>query len=112
VRAKKIAFVSLVLVGAALIALVVAGSFLTAPAPQSIGELPNDLSGRSVQFASGSGASIHGWFIPGKQRSGAVVLMHGEPKDFGLFKVQNMSTCITQHLRNMSHACWNSFKRI
>ena len=81
-RAKKIAFVSLVLVGAALIALVVAGSFLTAPAPQSIGELPNNLSGRSVQFASGSGASIHGWFIPGKQRSGAVVLMHGEPKEF------------------------------
>jgi len=66
-----------VLVAAALIAVVVAGSFLTAAAPESIGELPSDLSGKSIEFSSGSGATIHGWFLPGKQGAGAVVLMHG-----------------------------------
>ena len=77
VRAKKLAFICLVLVSAALIAILVAGSLLTAPAPQSVGELPTDLPGRSIQFPSGSGATIHGWFIPGKLGGGAVVLMHG-----------------------------------
>lgn len=77
VKAKKSVFVCLVLVGAALIAVLVAGNFLTAPAPQSIGELPSNLSGKSIEFSSGSGATIHGWFMPGKQGGGAVVLMHG-----------------------------------
>jgi hypothetical protein len=119
----------LVPIGAALIATLVAGNFLTAPAPETIGELPNDLSGRSVQFSSSSGSTLHGWFIPGKHGGGAVVLMHGvrsnrlknlnactklqaSQKSFGLSKVQNMSTCIAQHLLNMRRACWNSFKRI
>ena len=77
VNSKRILLVCLTLVAAALIAIFVAGSFLTAAAPQSIGDLPNDLSGRSVQFSSSSGATIHGWLIPGKQSAGAVVLMHG-----------------------------------
>jgi len=64
-------------VGAALIAVLVAGNFLTASAPQSIGELPSDLSGKSIEFSSGSGATFHGWFISGNQGGGAVVLMHG-----------------------------------
>jgi len=55
----------------------VAGGLLTAPASQPIGELPNDLPGESVQFSSGSGSTIHGWFIPGQNQGGAVVLMHG-----------------------------------
>lgn len=59
------------------IALAVAGSFLTAPANQSIGELPSDLAGNSVEFASESGSTIHGWFIPGEKGGGAVALMHG-----------------------------------
>jgi fermentation-respiration switch protein FrsA (DUF1100 family) len=77
VKAKKSVFVCLVLVGAALIAVLVAGNFLMAPAPQSIGELPSDLSGKSIEFSSGSGSTIRGWLIPGKQGGGAVVLMHG-----------------------------------
>lgn len=77
VKAKKLGLVLLALVGCLLVAILVAGSFLTAPAPQCIGELFSDLSGRSVQFSSGSGATIHGWFIPGQHGSGAVVLMHG-----------------------------------
>lgn len=54
-----------------------AGSLLTAPKRQSVGSLPSDLTGRSVQFPSASGATVNGWFIPGKKGSGAVVLMHG-----------------------------------
>ena len=33
--------------------------------------------GTSVEFPSESGATIHGWFIPGKKGTGAIVLMHG-----------------------------------
>lgn len=55
----------------------VAGSVLTAPIPASIGNLPADLVGRSVQFPSESGTVIHGWFIPGNKGMGAIILMHG-----------------------------------
>jgi alpha-beta hydrolase superfamily lysophospholipase len=54
-----------------------AGSFLTAPANQTIGNLPSDIAGSSVQFSSESGSTIHGWFIPGKKGMGAIALMHG-----------------------------------
>jgi fermentation-respiration switch protein FrsA (DUF1100 family) len=54
-----------------------AGSILSAPVHQSIGNLPSDLAGRSIQFSSESGATLHGWFIPGKKGAGAIVLMHG-----------------------------------
>lgn len=54
-----------------------AGSILSAPVRQSIGNLPSDLAGRSIQFPSESGATLHGWFIPGKKGKGAIVLMHG-----------------------------------
>ena len=54
-----------------------AGSALSKPVPQLIGDLPADLVGRSVQFPSESGATIHGWFIPGKKGKGAIALMHG-----------------------------------
>ena len=50
---------------------------MTTPANQSVGNLPPDLQGRNVQFASGSGADIRGWFTPGKRGAGAIVLMHG-----------------------------------
>lgn len=62
---------------AALLGIWLAGSFLTSGAPQKIGNLPEDLSGESIQFQSDSGATIHGWFIPGKAGAGAIVLMHG-----------------------------------
>jgi fermentation-respiration switch protein FrsA (DUF1100 family) len=54
-----------------------AGTILTAPAPHSIGSLPSDLQGRSIQFPSESGSTIHGWFMSGRPGAGAVVLMHG-----------------------------------
>jgi alpha-beta hydrolase superfamily lysophospholipase len=54
-----------------------AGSILSAPANQAVGNLPSDLAGSEVQFPSASGTTIHGWFIPGKKDAGAIVLMHG-----------------------------------
>lgn len=55
----------------------VAGTILTAPARQSVGAAPSDLPARAIQFQSHSGATINGWFIRGKERAGAVILMHG-----------------------------------
>jgi fermentation-respiration switch protein FrsA (DUF1100 family) len=52
-------------------------SYLGAPAPRSIGNVPSGLTGRSVEFHSESGATIAGWFLPGQKGAGAVVLMHG-----------------------------------
>jgi fermentation-respiration switch protein FrsA (DUF1100 family) len=60
-----------------LIGSLIAGSVLTAPVPQSIGDAPAELAVRKVQFGSRSGATIQGWFIPGRKNAGAIVLMHG-----------------------------------
>lgn len=54
-----------------------AGSILSAPATQPVGNLPYGLAGSPAQFPSASGATIHGWFIPGKKGVGAIILMHG-----------------------------------
>jgi uncharacterized protein len=55
----------------------VVGTSLSAPARRSAGELPPDLSGRAVEFRSGSGATLRGWLLPGRRGAGAVVLLHG-----------------------------------
>ena len=75
---RKLILISLV--GILLISLVglwVAGSVLSASANQPVGILPSDLGGTQVQFPSASGATLHGWFIPGKKGVGAIILMHG-----------------------------------
>jgi uncharacterized protein len=76
-KRKIIVIGVLVVLLTCLIGLWLAGSILSAPAPQSIGNLPSDLAGRDVQFSSASGATIHGWLVPGKKGAGAIVLMHG-----------------------------------
>ncbi|HKE58900.1 MAG TPA: alpha/beta fold hydrolase [Pyrinomonadaceae bacterium] len=55
----------------------IAGGQLTAPAAATIGNPPPDLNAQPVKFASTSGSTIHGWFIPGQKNAGAIVLMHG-----------------------------------
>lgn len=74
-RAVVIAVLILALI--VLTSLWIAGGFLAAPANEPVGSLPSDLSGESIQFASESGSTIHGWLIPGQKQRGAVVLMHG-----------------------------------
>ena len=75
-RRLLIAFIALLL-GCACGAVLLAGSFLTSPATQALGNLPADLSGRPVEFQSSSGATIHGWFLPGQPERGGIILMHG-----------------------------------
>src|ERR1700730_13582815 len=76
-RPKPVINGVLVAFASAIVVLWMAGSSLTAPAKQLAGNLPPELNGRNVQFASGSGAIIRGWLIPGKKGVGAIVLMHG-----------------------------------
>lgn len=66
-----------ILLAAFVIGVWTAGSLLVAPVRHSVGDPPGDLGARTVQFASQSGATIHGWFIPGKKNAGAIILMHG-----------------------------------
>ena len=76
-KRKLVLFSALGILLSLLVGIWLAGSALSKPVPQSIGDLPADLAGRSVQFPSESGATIHGWFIPGKKGKGAIALMHG-----------------------------------
>jgi alpha-beta hydrolase superfamily lysophospholipase len=62
---------------AVLVAVWIAVTVLSAPARSVVGELPPDLTGRAVEFPSESGATVRGWFLPGRKGAGAVVLMHG-----------------------------------
>lgn len=55
----------------------ITGSLLSSSVNQPIGEPPPDIAAEAVQFPSLSGATIHGWFIQGKENSGAIILMHG-----------------------------------
>ncbi len=55
----------------------ITGSLLSSSVNQPIGEPPSDVVANAVQFPSLSGATIHGWFIQGKENSGAIILMHG-----------------------------------
>jgi uncharacterized protein len=55
----------------------IVGYLLSSPAHTMIGPPPADLGAEAVAFASGSGATICGWFIAGRPGGGALVLMHG-----------------------------------
>ncbi len=54
-----------------------AGSSLTAPVNQTVGNCPLDLACENVEFPSESGTTIKGWFLRGEPGKGTVVLMHG-----------------------------------
>ena len=57
--------------------IVAVGLFLSAPARAIVGAAPADFPVETVSIASGSGATLRGWFVPGRPGAGAVVLMHG-----------------------------------
>lgn len=75
IRRFTLAFLSVLLVLIA--AVLITGSILTAPAHRPVGDAPAELAAKKVQFQSQSGATIHGWFVPGKKNVGAIILMHG-----------------------------------
>jgi len=77
-RIIKLAFGASLFCAILLIAGVIGvGLFLSAPARALIGAAPADLPVESVSIASGSGATLQGWFVSGQPGAGAVVLMHG-----------------------------------
>jgi len=53
------------------------GNYFCAPRQQWVGDFPKDLAGENIEFSSDSGSRIHGWFLPGQQSHGAIILMHG-----------------------------------
>ncbi len=63
----------ILIIGAAVFA---TGSYLTAPNPSVIGELPADLAGESILIPSHSGSLLHGWYLAGEKGAGAIVLLH------------------------------------
>lgn len=63
----------ILIIGAAVFA---AGSYLTAPNPSIIGELPSDLAGEAVVIPSRSRSLLRGWYLPGEKGAGAIVLLH------------------------------------
>jgi fermentation-respiration switch protein FrsA (DUF1100 family) len=53
------------------------GCVMTRPARTAALAPPPELEVRRVSFASGSGATIRAWFVPGVPGEGAVLLLHG-----------------------------------
>ncbi len=53
------------------------GCILARPRPALVGPAPAGLGSVDVRYASGSGSTIHAWFIPGVVGRGAVLLLHG-----------------------------------
>src|SRR5437773_9722004 len=76
-KRKLFAFLGPGLLIALMSILWIAGSILSSPVNQPVGDLPEGFSGHSVLFQSASGTTIHGWLIKGKAGAGAIVLMHG-----------------------------------
>jgi pimeloyl-ACP methyl ester carboxylesterase len=63
--------------GALLSAASLSACVMTRPAHTPPLAPPSDLAVRPVSFASGSGATIRGWYLPGMRGGGAVLLLHG-----------------------------------
>lgn len=57
------------------------GSVLVSPTNHPIGNPPASLHSENIEFASASGATIHGWFVAGEPGRGAVILLHGVHAD-------------------------------
>lgn len=75
---KKIFLITILILPFLLFATVwFAGSSLTEPVNQTVGNCPNDLMCENVEFESESGAKIKGWFLRGEKGKGSVILMHG-----------------------------------
>ena len=59
-------------------AVLVVGLWLSAPRQTVVGAPPPELpTAQAVMIPSGSGATLKGWWLPGRPGAGAVVLMHG-----------------------------------
>lgn len=59
------------------LAVYAAGSILVHPVHHAVLPPPDDFPVTHIQFPSGSGALIHGWFAAGQPNHGAIMLLHG-----------------------------------
>ena len=77
--ALGLAALGILLVAGPCAAVLAVGLKLSSPAPASIGSAPSTLPrAEAVEIRSGSGALVHGWWVPGTvPGGGAVVLVHG-----------------------------------
>lgn len=76
-RTRNILLISISLVVGFITITFIIGTLLSSPVNQTIGEPPSDISANVIEFQSSSGATIHGWFLQGKENAGVIVLMHG-----------------------------------
>ena len=67
--------------GLALVALGLAGEFLSRAAKSTVGAPPPDLPAVSVTFPTAPGGTVAGWFVRGTPGQGAVLLLHGVRAD-------------------------------
>ncbi len=56
---------------------ILVGTLLSLPDQSDVGEPPNDIKIEKVSFPSKSGSYISGWFAPGKENMGGILLLHG-----------------------------------
>ncbi|WP_242371620.1 alpha/beta hydrolase [Anaeromyxobacter sp. SG26] len=63
--------------GAVRVALLALAALTVQCAGAAVRPPPKDLDAEPVAFPSASGSDIHGWFVRGRPRAGAVVLLHG-----------------------------------
>lgn len=55
----------------------VAGTLLVQPSPAVVGHAPSDLPAQDVTIPSGSGSTLHGWYVDCPGTKAAVALFHG-----------------------------------
>ena len=72
-------FVAAILLGGIFIWAI--GGVLVASSNHPIGNPPVNLHAENIEFASASGAMIHGWLVTGEPGRGVVILMHGVHSD-------------------------------
>ena len=53
-----------------------AGSYLIAPTPSTLGAPPPDLPAETVSWVTSDDRPIKGWFVPGIPGRGAIILLH------------------------------------
>ena len=53
-----------------------AGSYLIAPTPSTVGAPPLELRAETVSWVTSDGRPIKGWFVPGLPGRGAIILLH------------------------------------
>lgn len=76
-KLRRFIAAAVILCAALLILSWIAGTLLTSPVRRPAGRIPEDLTGRAIEFPSESGSVIQGWLLQGQAGKGTIALMHG-----------------------------------